>query len=331
MPVRASRSVDGEQLARVEDDDGALRSGDDARRCRPRRARSPSGPGAVMVVLSTRMTSRTSSTRTPTRWSPRSTTMSRVSSRIGAVELEALAQVDHRHGAAFVRDDALPGTPAPWATGAGATCRRIRSTCRMSNANSWAPTRKVTSWMSSPCRSCGRGLREARAKRGQVEQRNQPSSVRATAAAHGSALPDGTGRPGSYSTDSASSTSRQSRRPPSSTSTPISVRSFGHGRALEQGAEMDQRQDAAANDRRRRAPPARATARETPSRDRGPRRPGERQPDHAGRPRAPAGARRRALIGSPSGPAPRPTRAAMRPIGRTWSTPPACTAALGMP
>ena len=52
-------------------------------------------------------------------------------------------------------------------------------------------------------------------------------SVRATAAAHGSALPGGTGRPGSYSTDSASSTSRQSRRPASSTSTPVSVRSAG--------------------------------------------------------------------------------------------------------
>ena len=33
--------------------------------------------------------------------------MSRVSSRIGAVELEALAQVDHRHGAALVRHHAL--------------------------------------------------------------------------------------------------------------------------------------------------------------------------------------------------------------------------------
>ena len=60
-----------------------------------------------MVVLSTRITSRTSSTSTPTRWSPRSTHHEPGLLADRRVELEPLPQIHHRHRAAFVGDHAL--------------------------------------------------------------------------------------------------------------------------------------------------------------------------------------------------------------------------------
>ena len=176
--------------------------------------------------------------------------------------------------------------------------------------------------MSSPVsRSCGRGLREARAQRGEVQQRHES----AVGAGHGrgprqSRRPAARQSPASYSTDSASSTSRQSRRPPSSTSTPVSVRASGQTAAVEQRAQVHQRQDPSADRRRRRGPPA-------PRAGTGKHRAGvehlddliERKPDQPA-----AGAhqqvpsRRRRAHRAAIRPSSSPTRPAIRPTGSTW-------------
>ena len=179
------------------------------------------------------------------------------------VELEPLAEVHHRHRAALVADHALQEIGGAWAAARAPRSRRMRSTWRMSNANSWVPTRKVTSWMSSPVvmrpRFPPRSALPARRDRGAAPalRRAAGHAERPTAAPRRRA-PAG---PRRTSTDSASSTSRQMRwRPPRSTSTPASLRAGRAVAAVEQRAERcTSGTDPAADDRRRRASPARAT------------------------------------------------------------------------
>ena len=65
------------------------------------------GPGGAMVVLSTRSTSRTSSTSTPTRWFSKLQHHDPGFFPYRGIELEALPQVNHWNGGVAVRHHAL--------------------------------------------------------------------------------------------------------------------------------------------------------------------------------------------------------------------------------
>ena len=246
--------------------------------------------------------------------------MSRVSSRIGRVELEALAQVDHRHRAAVVGDHALEEL--------GRLGQRRGRHVAEDPLDLQDVERELLGarpGRSPPGRrrrcSCGRRLREACAQRGEIEQRHQTRpSVRATAAAQGSVAARGNRQcRRSYSTDSASSTSRQSRRPASSTS--------DAGRRSRSGGQAAPSSSAPRWTSGRMRPRTMATPRTAGSRDgTGKAGPGIEHLDHlvqrqADPPRAGADQqmpRRTPAHRAASGPARRRPAPAIRPTGRTW-------------
>ena len=173
--------------------------------------------------------------------------MSRVSSRIGGVELEALAQIDHRDGAAAVGHHALQELGGLGQRGRGARsggCARPEG-CRRRTPG--GPPGRSPPGCRRRC-SCGSASpMNARAQRGQIEQWNQ--SVR-----HAGRPPTAQGKRRYPAEPEAPGSLRTILRvihlqaePPAvdaSTRIAVAARSSGHGGAVEQGAEVDHRNDA---------------------------------------------------------------------------------------
>ena len=311
MPVRAMPLGGGEQLAGVQDDDRALGPGDD--------------PGDVG--------GRQAAHHRPGRRDGR------------AVDPHHLAHLVHQHADALVveiehhepglladrrveleaasagrppaprrprRGPRPRGNPGALGSGAGVSYRRMRSTWRMSNANSWVPDPEGHELdVVASGGHADSSLREARAQRGEVEQRHEPAI--------------GAG-------DRRRPRQRAARRAPASPGVVQHRLGLLHLEAESAAAELDQHagvgprsgQDAHPSSSAPRWTSGRirprtigdpahgglaATAPGRPSRGRAPRRPGPAAGRPAGRRRAPAGAPActAALIGPPSGRAPRPT------------------------